>query len=55
MDPDGNLIEFYSMRDGGIESEPDVVDSRPASVIASDSRKETAVSNDSKKPRRSRK
>ena len=55
MDPDGNLIEFYSMRSGGIESDPDEVDNRPASVLASDSRKETAVSNDSKKPRRSRK
>ncbi|NTW51442.1 MAG: VOC family protein [Chlorobiaceae bacterium] len=55
MDPDGNLIEFYSMRSGGIESDPDEVDNRKASDIASDSRKEIAVATEAKKPRRSRK
>jgi catechol-2,3-dioxygenase len=54
MDPDGNLIEFYSMRSEGLQSESLAVDSRSASEIASDSRKESAVAND-KKPRRSRK
>jgi catechol-2,3-dioxygenase len=55
MDPDGNLIEFYSMRSEGLQSESVAVDTRSASEIASDSRKESAAENDSKKPRRSRK
>jgi catechol-2,3-dioxygenase len=55
MDPDGNLIEFYSMHSEGLQSESSAVDTRSASEIASDSRKENAELNDSKKPRRSRK
>lgn len=56
MDPDGNLIEFYSMRASGLESQPENVDTRTASAIVSDVRKEiTAVADESKKPRRSRK
>lgn len=56
MDPDGNLIEFYSMRAGGLESQPETVDTRTASTIVADVRKEViAVTEDSKKPRRSRK
>jgi catechol-2,3-dioxygenase len=56
MDPDGNLIEFYSMRATGLQSQPEEIDTRTASDIASGSRK-SAVADDAepKKPRRSRK
>jgi catechol-2,3-dioxygenase len=56
MDPDGNLIEFYSMRASGLQSQPDTIDSRMASDITTDSRrKEMTTEAEPKKPRRSRK
>ncbi|NTU58032.1 MAG: VOC family protein [Chlorobiaceae bacterium] len=55
MDPDGNLIEFYSMHSEGLQKESHAADNRMGSDIASDSRKEVAESSDAKKPRRSRK
>lgn len=57
MDPDGNLIEFYSMRNAGLQSEPEKIDTRTSSQIAFDSRKKSALDagDEPKKPRRSRK
>ena len=57
MDPDGNLIEFYSMRIAGLQSEPEQIDTRTSSQIASDLRKKSAsdAGDEPKKPRRSRK
>ncbi|NTU52469.1 MAG: VOC family protein [Chlorobiaceae bacterium] len=56
MDPDGNLIEFYSMRSDGLLSLPDNVDTRSSSDISSDSRKrELSIDEEPRKPRRSRK
>ncbi|NTU93653.1 MAG: VOC family protein [Chlorobiaceae bacterium] len=55
MDPDGNLIEFYSMRSEGLEGAPEHLDARSASEIAIDIRKEAPASGDGKKTRRSRK
>ena len=56
MDPDGNLIEFYSMHSTGLQDDSGEVDTRTARDISSDSRKESLPENgDSKKTRRSRK
>ncbi len=55
MDPDGNLIEFYSMRSEGLHAESGALDTRSASDIATGSRREAAGSSEAKKPRRSRK
>ena len=55
MDPDGNLIEFYSMRSEGLETPPESLDNRTASQITSDSRKEPPGTEEPKKTRRSRK
>jgi catechol-2,3-dioxygenase len=55
MDPDGNLIEFYSMKATGLESPTERIDTRTASEIASDSRRELADTGEVKKTRRSRK
>jgi catechol 2,3-dioxygenase-like lactoylglutathione lyase family enzyme len=55
MDPDGNLIEFYSMRSGSLQAEDPMLDTRSPSAIAAESRKEIAAANEAKRPRRSRK
>lgn len=55
MDPDGNLIEFYSMRSDGLHSEQETLDTRTSSQIAADTRRKEAVGAEPKKPRRSRK
>jgi len=55
MDPDGNLIEFYSMRSAGLQAEPETLDTRTSSQIAADTRKKEAEGAEPKKPRRSRK
>jgi len=55
MDPDGNLIEFYSMNATGLQPLAENIDTRTASDIASDSRRELAAGRDLKKTRRSRK
>lgn len=55
MDPDGNLIEFYSMKATGLESPAEHIDIRTASEIATDSRRELAAGGEAKKTRRSRK
>ncbi len=55
MDPDGNLIEFYSMRSEGLQAAPDELDTRSASQIAGDLRRDADESGEPKKTRRSRK
>jgi catechol-2,3-dioxygenase len=55
MDPDGNLIEFYSMNVSGLQAPVENIDTRTASDIATDSRREIASNGDLKKTRRSRK
>ncbi len=55
MDPDGNLIEFYSMRTVGVQSDSGTLDTRTSSKIAADTRKQEASDDEPKKPRRSRK
>lgn len=55
MDPDGNLIEFYSMSASGLQSPPENIDTRTAGDIAMDSRRELSAGDEGKKTRRSRK
>ena len=55
MDPDGNLIEFYSMNAPGQLPPMDAIDTRTASEIATDSRREHTSGDEVKKTRRSRK
>jgi catechol-2,3-dioxygenase len=55
MDPDGNLIEFYSMHSEGLQEGPGGLDTRSASEITTDSRKEASAEVDARKSRRSRK
>ncbi|NTW54340.1 MAG: VOC family protein [Chlorobaculum sp.] len=55
MDPDGNLIEFYSMTATGLQPPSEIIDTRTASAIATDSRREAVAEGEVKKTRRSRK
>lgn len=55
MDPDGNLIEFYSMRSTGIQNGEGSVEEASASRLAAGSRQKIADESEIKKPRRSRK
>jgi len=55
MDPDGNLIEFYSMRTEGIQAEPEDIDTRSTTDIVSESRQDASSKEEPKKTRRSRK
>jgi catechol-2,3-dioxygenase len=55
MDPDGNLIEFYSMGSTGIQKEVSHIDDSSPSEIAAGSRQKIADESEAKKPRRSRK
>ncbi|NTV97968.1 MAG: VOC family protein [Chlorobiaceae bacterium] len=55
MDPDGNLIEFYSMHETGIRKENHEIDASSPGEIATGSRKKTGDETELKKPRRSRK
>lgn len=55
MDPDGNLIEFYSMRTEGIQAEPEYIDTRSTTDIVSESRQDASSKEEPKKTRRSRK
>ena len=55
MDPDGNLVEFYSMHESGIHSESDAIDrSSPDSLVAGANQK-TAKEREPQKSRRTRK
>jgi len=55
MDPDGNLIEFYSMRSEGLQAAPENLDTRTASQIVDVARHEVPEPGEAKKTRRSRK
>ena len=55
MDPDGNLIEFYSMRLTGIQNEGEHTHEASSAVIAAGSRQQIADDSETRKPRRSRK
>lgn len=55
MDPDGNLIEFYSMHSSGIQKDETLVDSSSPAKLAAGSRKKIADAVGTKKARRSRK
>lgn len=55
MDPDGNLVEFYSMHDSGIHKESPDIDISSPGAIAFGSRQKMAEEKEAPKPRRSRK
>lgn len=55
MDPDGNLIEFYSMHAEGLQDASRGMDTRGATEITTDFRKEDSEAGEAKKTRRSRK
>ncbi len=55
MDPDGNLVEFYSMHEGGIQKGSPDIDTTQPGTHAPESRQKTADEKDASKPRRSRK
>lgn len=55
MDPDGNLVEFYSMRDAGIQKDDAEVDTSSPSKAAAATRRTLTDEDEPKKPRRSRK
>ena len=58
MDPDGNLVEFYSMRDTGINNDSADIDISSPNVHVAPNRPKIAEESDSaevKKSRRSRK
>jgi len=55
MDPDGNLIEFYSMHETGIRKENHEIDASSPAQLASGSRKKAVDETAPQKPRRSRK
>ncbi|NTV06277.1 MAG: VOC family protein [Chlorobiaceae bacterium] len=55
MDPDGNLVEFYSMHENGIQKDSKDIDlSSPVSYIKG-SRQNKAKESEEQKPRRTRK
>lgn len=55
MDPDGNLIEFYSMKSRELDASEDVIDGSSPDELAAQSRKKMSESGTAKKTRRSRK
>lgn len=56
MDPDGNLIEFYSMKSRELDTPPGKeMESHSPEKLASQARKKLAAENGGSKPRRSRK
>jgi len=55
MDPDGNLVEFYSMHESGIQAESNDIDLSVPGTLATDERPKTVKERDSQKPRRTRK
>ncbi|NTU96428.1 MAG: VOC family protein [Chlorobiaceae bacterium] len=55
MDPDGNLIEFYSMHETGIRKENQDIDASSPGELATGSRQKTGEDASLTKPRRSRK
>lgn len=55
MDPDGNLIEFYSMKSRELDASEEMIDSSSPDELAAQSRKKMAGGGTGKKNRRSRK
>lgn len=55
MDPDGNLIEFYSMKSRELDASEDVIDGSSPDELAAQSRKKMSEGGTAKKTRRSRK
>jgi len=55
MDPDGNLVEFYSMHEAGIQKESADIDISSPGSHAGASRPVSTEVNEPQKPRRSRK
>ncbi len=55
MDPDGNLIEFYSMKSRELDASEELIDSSSPDKLAAQSRKKMAEGGTGRKTRRSRK
>ncbi|MCG8345589.1 MAG: VOC family protein [Chlorobiales bacterium] len=55
MDPDGNLIEFYSMKSRELDAAEEMIDSSSPDELAARSRKKMAEGGAVRKTRRSRK
>jgi len=55
MDPDGNLVEFYSMHETGIQAEGQDIDLSVPGSLAIDDIPKTAKEREQQKPRRTRK
>jgi catechol-2,3-dioxygenase len=55
MDPDGNLVEFYSMHETGLQQDSSDVDISTPGSLDIGSRHRTAEKSETKGPRRSRK
>ncbi len=55
MDPDGNLIEFYSMKSRELDAAEEAIESRSPDELAAQTRKKMAAESSGKKTRRSRK
>jgi len=55
MDPDGNLVEFYSMHEKGIQSDSSAIDISPTDSFVIDSCYKQEKEVEAKKTRRSRK
>ena len=55
MDPDGNLIEFYSMKSRELDASEETIESSSPDELAARTRKKMAAGSQGKKTRRSRK
>ncbi|MCG8341528.1 MAG: VOC family protein [Chlorobiales bacterium] len=55
MDPDGNLIEFYSMKSRELDASEELIDNSSPDKLAAQSRKKMAEGGTGRKTRRSRK
>ena len=55
MDPDGNLVEFYSMHESGIQSESQNIDLSTPGSLATGRRQKAVKEVEPSKPRRTRK
>ena len=55
MDPDGNLVEFYSMHETGLQQDTSDIDISTPDSFDIGSRHKTAEKSETKRPRRSRK
>ena len=55
MDPDGNLIEFYSMKSRELDASESTIDNSSTDELAAAARKKIAAGSSGKKTRRSRK